>query len=402
MQQQTTATWRTNLVFGVLLVAAAALSIRLGLLVHRGADRALSMVQRQSRMVLPLPGRPGNIFARAGQSYVLLASSEQVPSCFADPFLLEDDEISDVAVAVGDTLQMDPLEVQNILIGRRQERFAWIRRELTPAQAEAIRRLGLPAIGLLPEWRRRYPNGSLAATLVGFRRLDGEPGSGLELSARGYLTPVDGRRVVLADARRRAIWPVPEDSRLPHDGDHVFLTIDTVIQAALQEAVSESVETFGAKWGVGVVIDPQTGYVLAMCSVPTYDPNAYNRAAPANFTNRAISVPYEPGSVAKPLFAAAAVDAGVVDYSTKIFCENGAYVAPRGGRITDHGHQYGWLTLADGVVHSSNICLAKTGEKLGNTNLYAAAVGDFHHGAATDDGLRLAGQWGGAAEAAGH
>jgi len=366
-------TWRLNLVFGLLMAAVVALGARLVLLIRDGRERAVELTERQTRRVIPLPARPGNVFARAGRSYVLLASSEQVPSCYVDPSMLRDEEIADTAIAVGDALGIDPIEVQEIVLSRREGRFAWIRREITAAQAAAIRRLRQPAVAIQHEWRRRYPNGDLAATVVGFRRADGAAGGGLELSHAADLSAADGRRVVLIDARRRPIWPLPELSGAPRDGRHVFLCIDAVIQRYLQEAVRESVEKFGAKWGTGVVVEPHTGRVLAMCSAPSYDPNRFQRAGPAHRTNRAISVPYEPGSVAKPLFAAAAVDAGLVDYQTTIFCEKGRYRAHRGGTITDHGKHYGMLTVTDVVVLSSNIGMAKIGEMLGNRNLYNVA-----------------------------
>jgi len=109
-----------------------------------------------------------------------------------------------------------------------------------------------------------------------------------------------------------------------------------------------------------------------MCSVPSFDPNNFTQADPPNRTNRAMTVPYEPGSVFKPLMAAMVVDAGLMDYQTQIFCENGTYHASRGGRISDHGNSYGWLSLTDVVVHSSNIGMAKVGEKLGNQAMYSA------------------------------
>jgi len=267
---------------------------------------------------------------------------------------------------------MDYYDVHLPMLRRRDKRFVWIARRLDAAAARAVRQADLPGVGLLQEWQREYPHGTLAATVIGFRRTDGVAGGGLEAALDEHLHAEDGRRVALADARRRAVWPLADQSRPPHDGANVFLTIDVVIQRALAEAVGEAVRHHRAKWGTGVVVNPHTGEVLAMCSVPTFDPNAYRRTTPAQRTNRAISTPYEPGSVAKPLFAAAAVNAGLLRWDSRIFCENGLYRTRGGGVIRDH-HSYGRLSLTDVVVKSSNVGMAKVGERLGNGRLHAVA-----------------------------
>lgn len=370
---KTLGTWRYNLVYGALMLAVGGLGIRLWLLVRHGPAAAAEVAERQQRLVVPLPARPGSIFAKTRNRYELVASSMQSPGCYADPFLLADSELADTAIRVAGVLGLDPLDVQNRLISRRGSRFIWLKRDITSAEASKVRGLRLAAVGVSHEWRRAYPNNALGGTVVGFRCLDGRAGGGLELAQDRHLASVDGRRVMLADAFRRPIWPLAEKSTQPRDGGHVFLTLDMIVQDYLQQAVTESVERFGAKWGTGVVVNPNTGEILAMCSAPNFDPNRFNRTDPPSRVNRAITVPFEPGSVAKPIFAAAAVDAGLLRYDTKIFCENGVYHAHRGGRLTDHGHHYGWLTVEDIVVKSSNIGMAKVGEKLGNKGIYEAA-----------------------------
>jgi len=385
---QATGRWRYNVTFGLVALAAVGLCVRLAWLV-RSSDGAAGKAWRQQRMVVPLPGRPGGIFARTRGSYVPVALSRRVPSCYVDPFLLKDEEIADVSIALGEAMSLDAVRLQESIIRRRHKRFLWIRRGLSDSQAHAVRSIRNPAVALTYEWRREYPNAPLGATVVGFRLRDGLPGGGLELSLNRHLGAADGRRVMLADAFRRPIWPVAEQSRLPRDGRSVFLCLDAVIQETLQSAVSESVRQFDAKWGTGVVVDPQTGQVLAMCSAPSFDPSAYHSVSAWRRTNRAICTPYEPGSALKPVFAAAAVDAGLVTYQTQIDCENGIYHAQRGGRISDHGSHYGHLTLEDVVVFSSNIGMAKIGEKLGNKGQFAVAQ---RFGFGTRTGLALPGE----------
>ena len=370
-------TLRHNLVFTVLMLAVAGLGARLWFLRLQYHQEAGRLAQRQQRREIVVPARPGNIYARTRGRYVLLASSRQAPACFADPSLLSDYDLAEVSARVGDVLGVDPLLIQDKLVARRRRKYVSLKdhphREITRRQADAIRAMGIRAVAVEYQWVRDYPCGDLASTVLGFRLRDGRAGGGLELSLNSHLAAADGKRVVLVDASRRPIGAVLDDSTPPTDGKHVFLCLDAVIQGYLQQAVAAAVSRHGCQktWGTGVVVDPRTGRVLAMCSVPSFDPNTYNRRGVSR-TNRAISVPFEPGSAAKPLFAAKAVNERLVTYGTKIFCENGSYRARRGGVITDHGKSYGYLTVEDGVVLSSNILLAKLGEKLGNRRLYEA------------------------------
>jgi cell division protein FtsI/penicillin-binding protein 2 len=374
-----------------LVLSAGALLFRLGLMLSNTPVREARARQavRQQRMVIPLPARPGNIFAHALNRYVLLAGSKQVPSCYVDPGMISDSDLAEASIRVGEALGISPVEVQNTVMMRRPGRFAWVKHDITDSQAEKIQKLDIPAFGITYEWRRDYPNAALGATVLGFRRHDGVGGAGVELAQEKYLTAVEGKKIVLADAGRRPIWPVLEDSMLPQDGKHVFLCMDVAIQGYLQEAVVESLEKFKAKWGVGIVVNPNTGQILGMCSMPSFDPNEFATTPMERMTNKAICAPYEPGSAFKSIIAAAAVDDGVVNYQTPIFCENGTYIAPRGGRISDHGASYGELPLTDVIVYSSNIGMAKVGEKLGNRKLFGI-LGAFGFG--RDTGIDLPGE----------
>jgi len=362
------------MMFGLLAVGLLVLVGRLAWILKTDTGMADRAAWREHHLVIKLPGRPGNIFARARNRYVLLAGSKQVPFCYADPSMVEDNKLTEFAAKVAPALGMAKDEVLGLLYARRNSSYVILKRDLTESQVKAVEALRLRPLQIDYEWQRDYPNGELASTILGYRRKDGEPGGGLEQSwNRDILAATDGKKVVLADASRRAIWPVPQESEPPRDGRHVFLSIDTSIQGFLQDAVREAVDKFHAKWGVGIVVNPYTGQILGMCAIPTFNPNDYGQYDQEIVTNKGLSVPYEPGSALKPVFAAEAVDCGAMTYDTPIFCENGTYIAPRGGRISDHGASYGTMPLTDVVVFSSNIGMAKVGEKLGNQMLYATA-----------------------------
>ncbi len=381
--------WRFEAVFGLLILAVIGMGFRLGWLIYHTDPQIAERITRQQRRVFPLPGRPGSILARTSQRYVPLASSRQLPMCFADPSLIDESKLAGLAVRVAEAIQADPQEIAQAIRSRRDKRYVCLKRKLTEEQALAVRKLGLRAVGVEYEWCREYPNEQLAAAVVGFRRSDGVAGGGLELTQDNYLAALAGRSVTLTDAARRPIWQLTSESRAPQDGANVLLCLDAVIQGYLEQAVAASVEKHEAKWATGIVVDPHTGKILAMCSLPTFNPNRPGEVEAGWRTNLAISTPYEPGSVFKPIIAAAAVDSGMIDYSTQIFCENGTYRPPRGGRITDHGESYGYLTVAEGLIHSSNICLAKIGGMLGNENIHRIVK---HFGFGERTGVELGGE----------
>lgn len=372
---------RFDVVVAVLVLAMGALAVRQAVLIRqlespqtpeaKHLARRVERARQSERIICPAPARPGNIFARGKHSYVLIAGSRLVPSCFIDPSLCTPEELGRLSIRLAAMLELDAAKLYSDIAIRADRKFAWVARELSPAQARLIEEtIDHRAVGLQYEWRREYPAGSAGATVLGFTNRNDEPGGGIHSMVHQAVLGRDGKRVLLGDARRRPITLEPTVSTRPVDGGNVYLTIDLVIQGYLDQAVGEAVETYDAMWGVGVVVNPWTGEILAMTSIPSFDPNAFNTTPPGQMLNRTICCPYEPGSIFKPIMAAAAVDAGAATWRTHFDCEDGTYYAHRGGRITDHGHHYGLLTLEEIIVKSSNIGMAKVGEKLGNQAMY--------------------------------
>jgi cell division protein FtsI (penicillin-binding protein 3) len=387
--------WQLNLVYGLLVVAMGGLGVRLYQLITVMGPRAVQAVQRQEWVTVPEPGKPGGIYVRANRSLVPVAESRQVPSIFVDPnvLLVDPNVLALTADKLGKVLGMNPVRVQEMVYLRDTRRFTWIKREVEPAEANAVRSLRLPGVGILYEWRREYPNGSLAGSVVGFAPSEDpnvKSGAGVEKKLHRVMEAQDGYRTLVADVSRRPITQIADKSELPQDGSNVVLCIDASAQAFLEKAVGDAASTYQGKWAAGVTVIPATGEILAMCSVPGINPNEFRHADPNQRTNRAIELPYEPGSVAKPIFAAAAVEYGAATYDTMIFCENGPYAAPGGGTIKDHGGRYlGMISLRDVIVHSSNVGMAKVGEKLGNRRIFEI---ERRFGLGQDTGIDLPGE----------
>ena len=366
--------WRFEIFFALLGAALLALAWRVvDLQAGWGAGLA-RIAQRQQRTVIHLPARPGNVFARTRGGYTLLASSRQVPSIYADPLLLGEDQLAPTARKVAAAVGADPAELFGTMYGRRFQQFAYLVRAVTDQQAEAVRRLKIPGVQVTYEWRREYPMGPLGVHALGFRRGDGLAGAGIELAADRWLKARQGLKVARCDAARRGTYAAVEEYRPPRDGQHVLLTLDVVVQRFLEEALASAAEEFGAAAAMGVVMDPNTGELLAIGSVPTYDPNQYEAATPAQHRNRAVTDPYEPGSAFKPFIAAGAVQMEKAELHTTFFCHHGLYNSDGGGTIRDFpGERFGTIPLSEIVIHSSNIGMAKLGEHLGDRSLYTIA-----------------------------
>ena len=387
--------WRMHILMGLCVLAAVGLATRHALLIYRAevpvtdADKAraeeLASLRQGQRITMSIDAKPGDIFARSRHTHVALATSRQQPGCYIDPKNVPMDEIAPIAIQLAKILHMDPNEVFDTIYNRKEDRFVWVRRPITDDQATRIRQacsaeartgetpssLRHHFVGIQYEWKREYPSDTLASTVVGYVQKNGEPGGGLELAAKTTLQGTPGRRVVQADAARRPFGAVIDDSRPSVNGNNIRLSLDVVIQSTLERAVAGAVEQYGAEWGTGVVMDPKTGDILAMCSSPNFNPNQYTETGPEKKLNRAVCLAYEPGSIFKPIIAAAAVNDGTVTYETKFATGNGVYVVRGGGKIGDHGHAYGTIPVRTGITKSSNVLMAKLGEKIGNARLYS-------------------------------
>lgn len=321
---------------------------------------------RQQRMVIPLPARRGKITDSAGR---VLAGTVERPSVFVDPKVVGDD-LGRVAASLSEILEIPAAQIREQIAARAESRFVWVVRRTSVEKGQAVRSARLPGVGVVGEAQRVYPLGSLAAHVLGHCGIDDVGMEGLEKRFNAQLAGQAGYQEVLCDAGRRPLEHMADRFSPPRDGYHLVLTIDAVIQASAERHLRAAVEDFEARSGVAIVMDPRSGEVLALANWPTYDPNRAGQSTAESRRNRAITDPYEPGSIFKTVIAAAAVDMGLARLDEMIHCENGVWVLGR-RRLRDV-HPYGLLSMRDVVVKSSNIGMAKIGMRMGNPRLYAA------------------------------
>ncbi|NLJ33985.1 MAG: PASTA domain-containing protein [Firmicutes bacterium] len=343
-------------------------------------DYQRQALENRLREIYIQPTR-GTIYDREGRK---LAFDISVDTVVANPAQVVDKE--EAARLLAGVLKLDAKEVLAKL--SRHSAFEWVKRKIDSDTAQQIREMNLKGIYLIEETKRYYPEGAVAAHLLGFAGIDNQGLEGIEVTydsqLRGSLGKVLGESTALGT-------DIPGGFRkyIPsQDGHNLILTIDKVIQYIVERELDRIMMEFKAKSAVILVTDPSTGEVLAMGVRPTYNPNDPLSAAD-NWRNLAIWYNYEPGSTFKIVTAAAALEEGVVAESDGFFCRGAITVS--GATIScvaAHGSQ----SLADVVKNSCNVGFVTIGQRLGKDSMYKYIEG-FGFGKPT--GISLPGEEGG-------
>ncbi|WP_339908414.1 penicillin-binding protein 2 [Symmachiella dynata] len=378
------ASWREWLLRSMLVSVWLILAGRLVFLQMIQGPRLRQQVEKQWAAHEVLPARPGDITDRNGR---LLATTVSVRSLFVVPARIE--QRWQFAAQLADALGRDRDGVFQRISAHGDKQFLWMARRLTDEQAAVIRDLDLPrdCFGFRDEFLRVYPQGEIAAQVLGIRDIDGIGRGGLEEHLNEALRGRDGRRSVARDARGHVVEVSERITRPPQHGQTVRLTLDAVIQLHAQRALQKVMQDWKPKSACAIVLEPQTGGVLAMANCPTFDPNQLDNVPDEAWKNHAIASIYEPGSTFKPFIVAAAIEQGLIQPDEMFDCEHGEY--RMGRRVLHDHHGYGELSVTDILVKSSNIGMAKIGERLTNPGIYATAV-KFGFGRKT--GIELPGE----------
>ena len=318
------------------------------------------MAMRQYRAAVHLSTQRTRILDRKGDE---LAVSVPVWSIYADP--KEIDRVFRVAPPLAKTLSLSEKMLRKELKSPR--RFVWIKRWLRNEELEKVKDLRLPGIHWMREHQRYYPNGKLAANILGAVGVESQALAGIELEYDRYLFLNSGKGDYRRDARGHLYLSPVGFEEETEKGD-VWLTIDKNIQFLMEEEIAKTVEKTKAEGGVGIVLNPHTGEIIAMASSPGFDPNRFQQFDFSHWRNRAVTDVYELGSIFKAMTLSAALEQGRINLEEKIYCENGNYAL--GSRIIHDSHPYEWLTPPDIIKMSSNIGVAKIAERLSNHEFY--------------------------------
>ena len=356
---------RVGLIFFFFLFCIILFCVKLSLIQVFRSDYLAEKADKQHNHIVELEPVRGTIYDRNMRS---LALNVPAYSLFANPRSMSLAQKDTAAQAVAKTA--GGAAAAYALRMAKDKSFVWLARKLSTEQYEALKAQKIPGIGFVRESRRFYPNGSLAAHVIGFANIDNTGLQGVELEYDHYVRGTRGVAQFLRDARMRDLM-IEKDFVAPKDGDSVVLTIDETIQFIAEQALQKSFEKYHALSASVIVLDPKTGEVLAFANCPTFRPDAPEASPIENRTNRAVAFVYEPGSVFKIVTASAGLEEGAFKEEDVIFCENGKYRV--GNHILKDHEPEGNLTFRQVVEHSSNIGVTKIAQKLGPAKVYEYA-----------------------------
>jgi cell division protein FtsI/penicillin-binding protein 2 len=344
----------------VLGLAFAGLVLRATWLQAVRAESLSSLGLIQHRESVTIPAGRGTIYDRRG---VELALGEPATTVFANPKQIPNPRRA--AVAVQRTLGVNADLIYPMLADRSRG-FVYVARQADPTEAAALRRLKLPGFGFYPEERRRYPQGSVAAQVLGYVGVDGHGLAGTEFHFDRELAGRAGRETIVKDPRGRVIDTQTIRSEIP--GRDLYLTLDHTIQANAEEVLRETVRKWSAKSASAIVLDPRTGAILAMGVQPGYDANRFPTVPSTLQRNRTVTDTYEPGSTFKLITVAGSLSDRIVSPTTRFVLPYSLHVADR---VIHDAEQRGTVnySVAQILAHSSNIGAITLAEKLGRTRL---------------------------------
>jgi cell division protein FtsI (penicillin-binding protein 3) len=351
---------RIRLFLAVLALAFAGLLLRATWLQSVRAESLSSLGRTQHRESVTIPAGRGTIFDRSGLE---LALGERATTVYANPMQIANPQRA--ALAVERTLGLNADKIFPSLADRSRG-FVYVARQADPTRAAALQRLKLPGFGFYPEERRNYPQGSVAAQVLGFVGTDGSGLSGLEFEFNRVLAGLAGSETIVKDPSGQVIDVEGERPEVP--GRDVYLTLDHSIQANAEEVLRETVRKWNAKSASAIVLDPRTGAILAMAVQPGYDANRFPSAPVDLQRNRTVTDTYEPGSTYKLITVAGALSERIVQPTTRFTLPYSLHVADR---IIHDAEERGTknYSVAQILAHSSNIGAIKLAQLLGRTRL---------------------------------
>jgi cell division protein FtsI/penicillin-binding protein 2 len=321
----------------------------------QGSSLASQAMSQQSETIV-VPGLRGSLLDRRGNE---LAASEDAATIFATPYQVKNPPVA--AKKLAKILDLDPADVLADLT--EESGFSYIAQKIPLEQAARIERLNLEGIGELPDSRRTYPQGEMAGQVIGSIGSENQGLNGLEMGEEEALSGTDGERRIVTDALGDPIKL--ETAKQSEDGEDIQLTLDPLIQEKTEQALAEVGETYTPKGATAIVVEPQSGQILAMANWPPVDPNDLESASNEDLMNRATGFNYEPGSTFKAFTVAAALQEKLVTPTSTFTLEPTIQVADR---TIEESHERGTENLSVGEIlaHSSNVGAVTIGLEVGS------------------------------------
>ena len=331
------------------------------------------LAQGQHHATVEVPAPRGSMLDRNG---VELAIGRQATTVYANPRQIADPRAA--AIAAGRVLRVDPEKLYGKLADQSNG-FVYVARKADAKRAATLERLGITGLGFYPEERRLYPQGRIAAHVLGYAGVDNKGLAGLEMALDPALAGRAGRETIVRDPFGRALDVVRAVPAV--EGTDVRLTIDNTLQANAESILLRTVRRWGARAATAVVLDPRTGDVLAMAVEPGFDANRFPEASRDVQRNRTVTDTYEPGSTLKVVTVAAALAEGLVTPTTAFTLDPQIHVADRVIHEA-HREEREQMTVAEIMSYSSNVGTITLAQLLGRERL-TSWLGRFGFGRKT-------------------
>lgn len=378
--------WRLYFFRGALLVIGAIIISRLYAIQVLGREKWVAMAETQHMVAQALRAERGNIALKDHDGTYPVAVNREYKTVYVIPKLVED--VAGTAVALSSVLGVDEGIIRERL-SDRADPFEVIKKKINVDEEAKLKELHLRGVNFLPETFRYYPAGELASKVIGFVGPGGEGEIGIYGVEAGWNSELYGKAGHISqerDSAGRWISLTDRDHTEPVDGENLVLTIDRVIQYEVESILSDARERFNADTASAIVLEPKTGKILAMASVPQFNPNEYGKADDLGlFMNPLVSLPYESGSVLKPITMALGIEAGKVSPASE-FIDTGS-IEEAGYTIQNaEGKVYGRSTMTKVLEQSINTGVMYV-ERLVGHSTFRDGLRNFGFGTRT--GIRL-------------
>ena len=347
--------WRRWFLMTLFLFAALGL---IGRAIYWQYDPRLQLENKDNARYLrtvEVPAYHGSITDRHG---TLLAVSAPVYSAWIDPLGFDDKHIDVIAEAVG----MNAAALHAKIIAAEDKRFLYVKRHINPPTAERLQALKIDGLHLNQVYKRFYPAGEITAHVVGLTDIDGRGIEGIEMNTDEHLRATAGSKQIMIDANERTVRTVKLITP-PRNGETLALSIDQRVQYHAYRALRNVVAKHKAESGSVVVVNAQSGEIIAAVNYPSFNPNNRRYNFSDRHRNRAVTDTFEPGSTMKPIVVAAAMDSGYLEADLVIDTHPGYRQLSNGKQIRDI-RNYGKLDVTDIIVKSSNIGISELVQKV--------------------------------------
>ncbi len=358
---------RIRLLAWLVVIMFAVFVVRLFWLQVIDHDKFVSLANQEQLKRLVIPAKRGEIYMMDGDKLAKVVLNETVYTVFVDPQIIDKPEkvIEALKEIAGGNLR----ENYDDFVGKKDLRYWVVANKVTRTQAELLKKRKLGGIGFQAVTQRVYPEQQLASQTLGFVNAEGKGSYGVEGYLDKQLTGADGLLQSVTDISSVPLTIGKNNINRPaRDGDDIALTIDRNIQSYTEQALAQGLKDAGATNASAIVMDPRSGKVLAMASLPTYNPAKYWEVKDANdFKNVATMVPYEAGSVFKPFTLGIGIDKGVVEPSSTFYNTDSIRVEDRVIKNALKGYT-GQITMQDALNYSLNTGMVTVAERLGGTS----------------------------------